>query len=841
MEQNGIQDILPLVRQPSRYLGTEVNVVRKNPDRMDLRMVLAFPDLYEIGMSHFGLQILYHLLNRRPDTVAERVFAPDTDMEFELRSRGRPLVTLESRRPLKDFDIIGISLLYELDYTNILTLLELSHIPYWAADRGEDFPMLIAGGPCTCNPEPVAEFFDAMVIGDGETVVVEMVRQWLAWKKKGKHRKVDLLHRWAQIQGVYIPSFFRVGHDENNRQVLEPTVTGYTRIRRAVVDNLDRAAFPGEPVVPYGRPVHDRLRLEVARGCTRGCRFCQAGMIYRPVRERSSDSLLQTASHALASTGYEDLSLLSLSTGDYSCIEPLMRALMDRCAAERVAVSLPSLRAGTLTPEMMALIRGVRKTGFTIAPEAGSRRLRAVINKNISEEEILETVENAFGLGWQVIKLYFMIGLPTETVEDLQGIVALVKRLRRFRPARRRGQINVGIATFIPKPHTPFQWCEQIPVEVSKERLAYLRDRLKIGGVALRWQPAEVSRLEGLWARGDRRLSRLLVEAHRLGCRLDGWSDHFRYEIWLRACEAAGIPIDFFTQRSRACDEPLPWDHIDSGVSKAYLRQEWEKAQAGLPTGDCRSGTCNQCGVCDFEHIAPVVMERCVDPVGPLKVFSGNSEPTERKVCLLYEKTGRARFLGHLETANVFIRAVRRAGIPVAYSGGFHPKPKISLGDALPLGMESLQERLSLTIAGEVAEKTIVRDINRQLPEGLRLLGSCPPKPSAHRTAVTEYRISLCDGVFDEGRITDFETRTEWVVDRVRPNKMTAQVDLCRVVVRMRLLSERQLELALRASSALLVRPGEVLQHIFGLDDTRLKQALVTKIQTTFEPAVEEP
>ena len=504
-----IQDILPLVEHPSRYLGSEINTIKKDHSKVNLCVALAFPDLYEIGTSHFGLQILYHILNHHHEIAAERVFAPGADMESHLRSSGIPMMSLESHKPINRFDIIGFSLLYELNYTNILTMLDLAHIPFLTRQRDDSHPFVIAGGPCTCNPEPVADFFDAIVVGDGENVILAMSNAWLAWKARGKSDKKTLLRNWSQIEGVYIPSFFKPKYDENGFETLLPEFADYQAVKRTVVDDLDQAAFPDAPIIPYGKPVHDRLRIEVSRGCTRGCRFCQAGMIYRPVRERSLETLLSLSDDCIASTGYEDLSLLSLSTGDYECIFPLMECLMSRYMSRRIAVSLPSLRVGTLTPELMQLVKKVRKTGFTIAPEAGSQRLRKVINKDITQKDIENTVKNAFNLGWQVIKLYFMIGLPTETQDDLQAIVDLVKELRKIKgPKGRKGRLNVSVATFIPKPHTPFQWSSQISLADSKQKIRWLRKNLKVSGVRFKWQNPEVSMLEGLWARGDRRLGR---------------------------------------------------------------------------------------------------------------------------------------------------------------------------------------------------------------------------------------------------------------------------------------------------------------------------------------------
>ena len=414
MSRQFLEEILPLVQHPSHYLGTEINVVKKEPEMIRLRFALAFPDLYEVGMSHVGIQILYHILNARPTIAAERVFAPGVDLEARLRTGGIPLCSLESGIPLSDFDIVGFSLLYELNFTNILTIFDLAGIPFYARDRDASHPFVVAGGPCTFNPEPLADFFDAMVVGDGEEVVLELSDAWMAWKDSGADREA-LLKAWSNVQGVYIPSFFGTGVDPSGLQAVIPQFPEYGTVRKALVPDINRVPFPAHPVIAFGRPIHDRFSLEVCRGCTRGCRFCQAGMIYRPVRERAPHELLSLAEQALANTGYEEISLLSLSTGDYGAIQVLVERLMRRLDPERVAISLPSLRVGSLTAELMEQIKRVRKTGFTVAPEAGSGRLRKVINKNVTEEALEETVRNAFGLGWQLIKLYFMIGLPTET------------------------------------------------------------------------------------------------------------------------------------------------------------------------------------------------------------------------------------------------------------------------------------------------------------------------------------------------------------------------------------------------------------------------------------------
>lgn len=837
-----IQDVLPLIEQPSRYLGSEINAIKKDPAGVRLRMALAFPDLYEIGTSHFGLQILYTILNKHEDIAAERVFAPALDMDAYLRSSGIPITSLETGTPLKSFDIIGFSLLYELNFTNILTILDLAGIPFLASQRDESFPLIIAGGPCTCNPEPVADFFDAMIIGDGENVIIEIARIWLKWKEGSERDKTTLLKALSEIEGVYIPAFFEPAYDIEsgdglNFQRLSPKFSNYTKVTRTIIDDIDRTAFPDRPILPFGKPVHDRLRLEIARGCTRGCRFCQAGMIYRPVRERSVETILDLAEKSLAATGYEDISLLSLSTGDYGCLLPLMEALMDRYGPRHIAISLPSLRAGTLTPKLMNLVKKVRKTGFTIAPEAGSQRLRDVINKNITEEEIFETVINAFDLGWQVIKLYFMVGLPTETDEDLKDIVRLVKDLGKIKsPKRGKRKINVSVGTFIPKPHVPFQWEPQVSLAESNEKIRFIQDNLKIPGVQFKWQKPQVSILEGLWARGDRRLAPLLVAAYKLGCKFDGWSDKFHYDLWEQALSETGIDIDFYTTRKRDIDEPLPWDHIDTKVSKTFLKQEREKALRGELTSDCRTETCKNCGVCDFEKIEPKVFDTCKkEKIKSLQPdFEG--ETCYKKLQVFFSKQEQAKYFGHLELVKIFLQAIRRAEIPVKYSKGFHPMPKISFEDPLPLGMESLNEYFYLTVPVDIKPQRIITDLNDQLPKGI-FVHDCrlAPSPSSQKKDRQEfkkavYRVTLKEGVFEEEKLEDFTKRAEFTFTRTNRKGRLKKIDLKETVLKIDLLVPHGLEMILRMEPGKTVRPFEVIKRIFDLPEETIKRADVVKI-----------
>lgn len=841
-----VQDILPLVEKPSTYLGNEINSIKKKLDTVKLRFALAFPDMYEIGTSHFGMQIIYHILNEDPQIAAERVFTPASDMEEYLRLSGLPLTTLESHIPLNRFDIIGFSLLYELNYTNILTMFELGKIPFFARERDSNAPVVIAGGPCTCNPEPIADLFDAMVVGDGEQVVTEMAQVWIRLQKTGDMVKEKLLTEWSGIEGVYIPAFYQVAYNPAGFQVPVPGSLDSTintgNVSRAIYSDLDKAPFPGAPVVPYGKPVHDRLRLEVSRGCSRGCRFCQAGMIYRPVRERSPDTLLVQTERCLASTGYEDISLLSLSTGDYQCLIQLMARLMDQTEDKNISVSLPSLRADRLTPDLMKQIRRVRKTGFTIAPEAGSQRLRNIINKNITDKEVADTVKNAFNLGWQRIKLYFMIGLPHETDDDLRSIVEFVKDLRkRSIPKKKNGIINVSIATFVPKPHTPFQWASQLARHESKEKITWLRRNLKLPGVHVKWQNPDVSFLEGLWARGDRRLARLLVKAYQKGCRFDGWSDKFRYNRWETALSEAGVDIDFFTTRKRNLAEPLPWDHIDVKIDKEFLKDEWKKAEEGHPTLDCRWGDCHACGVCNFRTIQPRIFNRDdrkgVTSLNRSDVSLKPKSEFSKKFKITYEKLEPGNYFGHLELVNIFLRAFRRAKISMKYSSGFHPMPKVSFDDPLPVGMESQNEVLFLTTTELIEPEDIVKGLNRHLPPGI-FIRDCKIEPSSegkNANRSIRYQVVLRDDVFNKNELERFHERNELIVSRLNRKGKLKKVNIKDMVEAIQLLSPEKLEIILGSKKGRMIRPKEVVRNIFTVSDQTLRHAKVVKMSKKYK------
>ena len=836
MSETSIQDILPRVQMPSRYLGSEVNRIKKPWEAVQLRVALAFPDLYEIASSHFGLQILYNILNAQADILAERVFAPAIDMEAQLRRHAMPLCSLESSVPIRKFDIVGFSLLYELNYTNMLNMLDLSGIAFYSAQRSDDDPFIIGGGPCTCNPEPIADFFDAIVVGDGESVILEMTAAWKKWRQSPDGGRSALLQWWSKLKGVYVPSLFDVDSDASGRQRLRPKTAWHRSVQKAVIADLNDAPFPTQPLIPYGRPVHDRLRIEIARGCTRGCRFCQAGMIYRPVRERHPEKILASVMEALKNTGYEDLSLLSLSTGDYSCIAPLMKGIMAFGEKDQVAVSLPSLRAGSLTPELMNLIRKVRKTGFTIAPEAGSQRLRDVINKNITEADIVETVENAFALGWKVIKLYFMIGLPTETQADLQAIVDMAEQLReRARGKGKNARIHVSVATFVPKPHTPFQWEPQVALETATQKMEWLKAALKRPGIQLKWQDPKISLIEGIWARGDRRLGRVLETAWEKGCRFDGWSDHFDFKRWMEVFDVCGIDADAYNQIYTAPDAVLPWDHIDIGVKRAFLATEREHALKGELTADCRRGRCHSCGVCNFETLSPVSFhDHVTSSPPPAQPAEDPHEETPTHYRIEFWKTGTARFLGHLEMVKLFVRALRRAKIAMKYSQGYHPMPKLTFGDTLPMGMQSEAEWLVLTTSEALPTEQLCERLQRQLTEGIEIR-ACTVLETAKAVPdppIRAYRVELKDGFFEQKDLDWFVGQPSVSIQRKSKKGKLLTIDLKVAVSDISVVDARNAIMKLEKVGSLTIRPAQVIQTIFHISDRQLSSALITKLKS---------
>jgi radical SAM family uncharacterized protein/radical SAM-linked protein len=833
MHKQNYQDILAQVQTPTRYAGNEVNAVKKNLDQVDLTFGLVFPDLYEIGTSHFGLQILYSILNRQENIAAERFFAPAPDMEQLMAAKGIPCLSMESQQELAAFDIIGISLLYELNFTNILTLLSLSSIPFYANQRDDSFPLIIGGGPCAFNPEPLADFFDAFVIGDGEEAIVQIANAVIGFKQTGNGIKQTLLRRLSKIEGVYVPSFFTPHYDKKGIQTLTPVYDDYTRVKRAFLPTLTLDTFPMDPIVPYAKPVHDRLRLEIARGCSRGCRFCQAGMIYRPVRERSVEDLLKIARFSLKSTGYSEMSLLSLSTGDYSNLTSLMQQLLAMNQGQCNSISLPSIRAERLTPELMELIKTVRKTGFTIAPEAGTQRLRDIINKNLTQESISATVENALALGWKNIKLYFMMGLPFEEMADIDGICRLSTQLAQDHAKGKKG-ITVSVASFIPKAHTPFQRHSQMPLEQTNEKLQYLKDNLRHKRIKLKWQDPKMSLIEGVFARGDRRLAPLLTAAFENGCRLDGWTDKFKFDLWQKAFDATGIDPLFYTSRTRSDQEALPWDHIDSGVTDAFLKKEFQRAMENVSTPDCRDQDCSGCGVCDFDRLQPVLHDIDTQPVGAGPMGSSPTllpDDAFFKFDVIFSKLNRARFFGHLELATIVERAVKRAGLTVKYSKGFNPAMKMSFENALPLGMESEQETLFIYLERGTRPEQIKAALNKTLPSGLKVI-DCRLHSKLRRQNTTEsaYQIRFSAPCIEQADIDQFLNLSEFTVEDLSKKGKIRRTDLRQSVQTITLVDPTTLEMVLKQYNTRTIRPTEVLEKYFKIDKTVLGTARIKKI-----------
>ncbi len=838
------QTILASINKPGRYLGQEYNSVQKPWESAEVRFALLFPDLYEIGMSHHGLHILYHLLNRQNKFLAERCYCPDIDIEGLLRDKNQQLTSLESSRPLADFDVIGITLPYELCYTNILTILSLSSLPFYAKDRESSFPLVLGGGAGSLNPEPVAEFFDAILLGDGEEAIIE-IGDLLARHKAAHAGKDELLDRLAGIDGVYVPAHFQPDYDATgNLRAIQPAAGKKGLVTRRILKDLNEIEHLKHPIVPNAKIVHDRLGIEVARGCTRGCRFCQAGITYRPVRERSPEKIMELAECGINDSGFEELALLSLSTGDYSCLEQTLPALMDTFAGRFISVAMPSMRVGTLTPTIMDQVKRVRKTGFTLAPEAGSERLRRVINKGITEADLLATCHTAYTLGWQAIKLYFMIGLPSETEQDIAEIAQLARKILTEGgkvSGRGKKQITVSVGTFIPKPHTPFQWERQLSIEESQNCIHRLRESLPPKVCNLRYHSPRQSFLEGVFARGDRRLAELTVKAWTAGARFDGWDEHFDLSRWQRAAEECHLNLERYLQ-ARGTEEILPWDHLSSGVSRQFLLDEQEKAKAELYTPDCRYHACQKCGLCDFKTLLPIVCNRdgnAPPAPSPAARREGQNLPGKNggtghhKYIVHYSRLGKICYLGHLEMLQGILRTLNRAAISTNYSQGFHPTPKISFGPALAAGTESLAEFFIMDLpeplpsCGAAASR-----LNDKLVPGLRITKIEPHSGKVPQSISTSYTLTLARELTepDKERVAHFLGSKQYPVAKTRKGR-TSEIDIRPLIPQLKITGPTTIELELVGVSAQPgIKPIEALAQILGLDEQTI---LATRILKT--------
>ena len=831
MDGDRLKEFLSLVSKPVRYLGQEIHSIKKDPAEVKFKFCLAFPDVYEMGMSHLGIQILYHILNGKEGIACERVFAPWVDMEKVLRDKRIPLSSLESSTPLNQFDMIGFSLQYELCFTNVLNMLDLSDIPLFSKDRDDRFPLIIAGGPLTFNPAPMADFLDAMVIGDGEEVILEICGLLLQWKEtKGKEtrsNKEDILKSLSHLEGVYVPSL----HTDGNK------------IRKRVVSDLNQTFFPSCPVIPYMKVIHDRLNIEIARGCKRGCRFCQAGFIHRPYRERSPELIHEILNASLKQTGYEELSLLSLSAGDYSSIGPLLSALMDRFESKKVAVSFPSLRIESVVGQLAEEVKRVRKTGFTIAPEAGTERLRRVINKELDERVLFQGVLDLFSKGWKNIKLYFMMGLPTEKEEDLRGIIELTKKIASLGERQRiHPNVNVSVSTFVPKPHTPFQWESQIPLEEMREKLHFLRDGVKRNHLRFKWQDPHLSFLEGIFSLGNKNLSQVLVEAFRLGCRFDGWSDQFQYSLWKEAFEKTGLKMDVHT-RKRKTEDTLPWSFIETGMDAQFL---WEEYQRGLEekiSPPCVKENCHRCGICDGKIIA--IKENDPKEIKTLEKIVKKDirkKGLKKKIRLKFRKVGEMRFLSHLELMHLFYRASKRADLPLCFSEGFHPMPRIIFGTALPVGMESLMEIVDMECEGKITPLEVKERLNQTLPPGIEILVAEEVPLFFHLSSLSHpsvYWIPLDHLLAKEEAIPKVKKaldKKDFIVHQERDGKKRS-VDIRPLIEKMEIKersgeeSQWGVELVLRKVMGRTAKPIEIVGAILGLEGELLAQCKVIKLE----------
>jgi len=741
-----LKHILPLVRKPIRYIGGEYNLVIKDKRKGRILFALVYPDVYEMGMSHYGLKVLYHYLNKREDVIVERSYAPWIDFAQKLKEMDIPLYSLESKRPLKEFHIIGFSIQSELNYTNILYILDLAHIPLLSTQRGPKDPLIIAGGPCATNPLPLSKFIDAFCIGDGEAILDRLIEVYKEWDRRDR---AELLRLISLVPGVWVP---QIDRDK--------------RVERQIVNVLREEDFPYPPLLPITEITHDRLTVEIARGCVQGCRFCQAGMINRPLRFRRPEEVVRLAERGIRSTGWEEVSLLSLSALDYPQLTPLLGSLASSLEGRKVAISLPSMRGDSFNCEIAEFIKVIRKTGLTFAPETGSERLRSIINKPLKEEDFLRNLKSVFDMGWRGVKLYFMIGLPKEREEDIDSSIRMIRETLRL---SRRRVVKLNISPFIPKPHTPFQWVEFPSIEVLRDKIEYLRARIPRRYSRLKIQRPEVSFIEGVLARGDESLADIILDVYKQNGFFQEWSEFFNFRLWMETFEKRGIDPKSFT-KERSLDRELPWDFIDVGVRKEFLKDEYRKAMEEKLTPDCLKGKCSKCGVCETPPDFSFLYEKGLTyGRRPTKVV----KPSQFRLGFRVKYTvgGRFQYASHLDRIRAIYRALRRSELPIAYTLGFSPKPLVSFGPPLSLGISSKGEYLDLMMAHSYSGN-IIRDLNPFLPQGLSLVtartitGSVPSL--SKEINLLEYRIEIDDPDFKGiGRNPPAIYRIEWESERV--------------------------------------------------------------------------
>ncbi|MCR5833928.1 MAG: TIGR03960 family B12-binding radical SAM protein [Selenomonadaceae bacterium] len=822
-----MENIFELTK-PARYTGGEFNSVTKNFDTVACRIALALPDVYEVGMSNLGLAILYSILNAREDTLCERVYSPWIDAEKVLRENNEPLFALESKRAIKDFDFLGFSLQYEMIYSNVLNMLDLAQIHLHVNERGEDEPFIIGGGPCVYNVEPVADFFDFFIVGEAEEVFGEVIETFIAWKNSGKSGgRRGFLKMLINISGIYVPAFYEPLYADGNfigMKVIEPNAP--KKILKRVVKDFDVTPTVGKPIVPFMEIVHDRAMLELFRGCSRGCRFCQAGMTYRPVRERKKETLRKIARRLIDSSGWDELSLTSLSSADYSCLPRLIDDLKHDFRNEKVSFSLPSLRIDSFSIELAEKVQTVRKSGLTFAPEAGTQRLRDVINKNVTEKNLLDACAAAFAKGWKTVKLYFMMGLPTETEDDIRGIADLAQKvadLYRSVKNRRDVKVTISVACFVPKPFTPFQWFAQISAEEFERRQQFLKSLIRDKAITYNYHNAQLSVLEGALARGDRRLSQVIETAWRNGAKFDGWSDLFKPEVWAEAFTTCNLDPRMFSGRTREFWEPLPWEHTSPGVDKSFLQSEWEKSQAEETTRDCRRTSCTGCGVC--MNLGVKVNDFAKEKLPPSENLPVE-EPKEfslTKYRAQIRKGTQIAVLSHLDYMNLFMRALIRSKLPAAWSEGFNPHLKVSFATALAVGVTSDCEYVDFELTEPISESEVSRRLNEQLPDGAEILrlkklrGKAKPVMSLVDMSRYEVKLPFDEKLFGSAQnsVTSFNAAAVIEFTRVTPKK-TRELELKQYIVEP-LKAEMiggilQIKFGIKITPTGSVKPSEVLK-----------------------------
>lgn len=840
MRQVLTDEVLPLVSKPNRYVGNERNLVRKDFGQALVRFLLCYPDAYEVGMSHTGSQILYHIVNRDPRWLLERTYAPWPDMEAIMRQRGLPLFALESARPAREFDLFGFTLQSELTYTNVLNCLDLADIPLRHSERRESDPLIVIGGPCASNPEPLAPFADIALIGDAEDAIGEMLEVVAERKAAGASRTETLLALAREVPGLYVPRFYRVRPGGRRPVPVEAGVPAEVVARKVPV--LRPEDHPRRMLVPLGATTHDRLPVEVMRGCMRGCRFCQAGYLYRPARERDVDEISAIVEEGIKDSGWQEVSLLSLSTADYSQAEQMVDRMSRTMVDRGVNVSLPSLRADEFSVSLAEAVSRVRKSGFTFAPEAGSQRLRNVINKGITEEDILGAVEKAMASGWTAVKLYLMIGHPTENDEDFEELAGLVQKIRAIlkRHTGRR-HVTLGLSPFVPKAHTPFQWERQDDLEETEAKLDWLKRRLRGCGVEIRHHSSPETAIEGIISRGGREIANVIESAWRRGARFDGWTEWCDFGHWQAALDEHGVSLQD-TFREIGEDEELPWEIVSYKIPRGYFLKERHKAYAAAETDECKDERCSACGVCDFEALRNILAPEPETAPAPVAstLLQGVPATTIR---LRYTKGEPVRFISHLDLLRELERTFRRIDAPMVYTEGFSPRPKLSAGPPLATGWTSGDEWLDIDLAGSwsaPALQNLLSELNAVVAQGVRfasaaaLTGKVPSLVT--QTARSLYDVGLPAPTFDyglgelEAAASRFLGSEQVLIERSRRGK-TRSVDLRPLTHEIAIVSPGRIMLEVATSSAGSAKPTEVLQALLGLDHAVLPLLQIHKVR----------